>query len=158
MRRTFAISMCSKIGSMIESLKTPISMKLQLIPVLRHMYHDANTAALVKTLCLNLLPKYPAESFVIAILDSLTKLSCKTLIDIPDQVNLLLTYLQDPRKKVRYQVLRSLRSLAQEGAHLWPNGALKTLISKAQNCKYVLTISLSQFLLDESNDLYSVVM
>ncbi|CAD7091372.1 unnamed protein product [Hermetia illucens] len=135
--KTFAISMCSKIGSMIESLKTPISMKLQLIPVLRHMYHDANTAALVKTLCLNLLPKYPAESFVIAILDSLTKLSCKTLIDIPDQVNLLLTYLQDPRKKVRYQVLRSLRSLAQEGAHLWPNGALKTLISKAQNCNDV---------------------
>lgn len=119
---------------MIESLKTPIRMKLQLIPILRHMHHDANTAALVKTVCIDLLPKYPAESFVIVILDSLTQLTCSTLIDIPDQVNLLLTYLRDPRKKVRYQVLRSLQSLARKGAHLWPHGAQKSLISIAMTC------------------------
>lgn len=124
--------MCSKVGAMIQSLKTPISMKLQLIPVLHHMHHDANTAGLVKTLCLELLPKYPAENFVIAILDSLTKLSCKTLVDIPDQVNLLLSYLRDPRQRVRYEVLNSLRSLAKEGAHLWPNGTLKNLITTAK--------------------------
>lgn len=132
--KIFAISMCSKIAFMIESLQTPISMKLQLIPVLRHMHHDANTAALVKTVCVNLLPKYPSESFVIVILDSLTQLTCATLVDIPDQVNLLLKYLQDPRKKVRYQVLHSLQSLAQKGAHLWPNGALKCLITIAKQC------------------------
>lgn len=124
---------------MIESLQTPISMKLQLIPVLRHMHHDANTAALVKTLCVNLLPKYPSENFVVVILDSLTQLSCATLIDIPDQVNLLLTFLQDPRKRVRYQILRSMLSLAQKGAHLWPKGALRNLISKAMTCKYEIT-------------------
>lgn len=132
--KTFAISMCSKIAFMIESLQTPISMKLQLIPVLRHMHHDANTAALVKTVCVNLLPKYPSESFVIVILDSLTQLTCTTLVDIPDQVNLLLKYLQDPRKRVRYQVLHSLQSLAQKGAHLWPNGALQCLITIAKQC------------------------
>lgn len=121
---------------MIESLQTPIAMKLQLIPVLKHMHHDANTAALVKTLCVNLLPKYPSENFVVVILDSLTQLSCATLVDIPDQVNLLLMYLQDPRKRVRYQILRSMQSLAQKGAHLWPKGALKSLISKAMTCKY----------------------
>lgn len=126
--------MCSKIAFMIESLQTPISMKLQLIPVLRHMHHDAATAALVKTVCVNLLPKYPSESFVIVILDSLTQLTCATLVDIPDQVNLLLKYLQDPRKKVRYQVLHSLQALAQKGAHLWPNGALKCLITIAKQC------------------------
>lgn len=133
--RTFAISMCSKIASMIESLQTPIAMKLQLIPVLRHMHHDANTAALVKTLCINLLPKYPSETFVVIILDSLTQLSCATLVDVPDQVNLLLTYLQDPRKRVRYQILRSMQSLAKRGAHLWPKGALQSLITKAMTCK-----------------------
>lgn len=127
--------MCSKVASMIESLQTPIAMKLQLIPVLWHMHHDANTAALVKTLCINLLPKYPSENFVVVILDSLTQLSCATLVDIPDQVNLLLTYLQDPRKKVRYQILRSMQSLAQRGAHLWPKGALQSLITKAMTCK-----------------------
>lgn len=133
--RTFAISMCSKVASMIESLQTPIGMKLQLIPVLRHMHHDANTAALVKTLCVNLLPKYPSENFVVVILDSLTQLSCATLVDIPDQVNLLLTYLQDPRKRIRHHILRSMLSLAHKGAHLWPKGALQSLISKAMDCK-----------------------
>lgn len=127
--------MCSKVASMIESLQTPIGMKLQLIPVLRHMHHDANTAALVKQLCINLLPKYPSENFVVVILDSLTQLSCATLIDIPDQVTLLLTYLQDPRKRVRYQILGSMKSLAQKGAHLWPKGALQSLISRAMTCK-----------------------
>lgn len=126
--------MCSKVASMIESLQTPISMKLQLIPVLRHMHHDANTAALVKTLCIRLLPQYPSEVFVIEILNSLSQLSCATLVDIPDQVNLLLTYLQDPRKKIRFQVLRSLKSLAEKGAHLWPKASLTDLLTIAKTC------------------------
>lgn len=133
--RSFAVSMCSKVASMIESLHTPITMKLQLIPVLRHMHHDANTAALVKTLCTNLLPKYPSENFIIVILDSLTQLSCATLVDIPDQVNLLLGYLHDPRKRVRFLILRSLKLLAKRGAHLWPKGAFQTLITKAMTSK-----------------------
>ncbi|XP_055713590.1 integrator complex subunit 7 [Phlebotomus papatasi] len=133
--KTFAISMCSKVATMIESLNTPINMKLQLIPVLRHMHHDANTAALVKTLCINLLPKYPSENFVVVILDSLSKLSCQTLVDIPDQVNVLLGYLSDPRRKVRYQVLHSLQSLAEKGAHLWPNGTVRNLLTIAKECK-----------------------
>lgn len=133
--KTFAISMCSKVASMIESLQTPVNMKLQLIPVLRHMHHDANTAALVKTLCINLLPKYPSENFVCVTLDSLSQLSCATLVDIPDQVNLLICYLQDPRIKVRLCVLRSLQSLAETGAHLWPSGSVNSLISVAQTVR-----------------------
>lgn len=74
--KTFAVSMCSKVASMIESLQTPVNMKLQLIPVLKFMHHDANTAAMVKTLCTNLLPKYPSENFICVTLDSLTHLSC----------------------------------------------------------------------------------
>lgn len=126
--------MCSKVGSMIESLQTPVNMKLQLIPVLKHMHHDANTAAMVKTLCVDLLPKYPSESFVIVILDTLSELSCSTLIDIPEQVNLLLTYMEDPRKKVRYQVLISLKSMAEKAAHLWSQSALNNLLKTAMRC------------------------
>ncbi|XP_063706873.1 integrator complex subunit 7 [Culicoides brevitarsis] len=129
--KTFAVSMCSKVSSMIESLQTPISMKLKLIPVLRHMHHDASTAALVKTLCINLLPKYPSESFVLVILDSLTQLSSATLVDIPDQVNLLIQYLMDPRHRVRIHVLKCLQLLAERGAHLWPKKAIIDLISFA---------------------------
>lgn len=133
--KTFAISMCAKVASMIESLQTPVNMKLSLIPVLRHMHHDANTAALVKTLCTNLLPKYPSENFICVTLDSLSQLSCATLVDIPDQVNLLINYLQDPRSTVRLCVLRSLQSLAEKGAHLWPSGSVNDLISVAKSVR-----------------------
>ncbi|XP_036336528.1 integrator complex subunit 7 [Rhagoletis pomonella] len=134
--RSFAISMCAKISDMIESLQIPVPMKLQLIPVLRHMHHDSNTSTLVKDLCLNLLPKYPAESFVVAILDSLTQLSARTLTGVPDQVKLLLDFLQDKRKPVRAQVLKSLTQLADpQCVHAWPKKAMSELIAKAQACE-----------------------
>ena len=133
--RSFAISMCAKISDMIESLQIPVPMKLQLIPVLRHMHHDANTAALVKKLCLNLLPKYPAESFVVAILASLTDLSARTLTGVPDQVTLLLEFMNDIRKPVRAQALKSLNKLAdKQCVHAWPKTAVKDLIAKAFAC------------------------
>lgn len=120
---------------MIEYLHTPNSMKMQLIPVLKHMHHDATTAALVKSLCIKLLPQYPSEHFVVVILDSLTQLSCSTLVDIPDQVDVLLSYLEDPRRNLRHHILNSMLILAKRGAHLWPKGALQTLILKAMACK-----------------------
>uniref|UniRef100_A0A1A9ZG24 Integrator complex subunit 7 n=1 Tax=Glossina pallidipes TaxID=7398 RepID=A0A1A9ZG24_GLOPL len=133
--RSFAISMCAKISDMIESLQIPVPMKLQLIPVLRHMHHDANTATLVRKLCLNLLPKYPAESFVVAILASLTELSARTLTGVPDQVKLLLEFINDSRKAVRVQALKSLRKLTDEPCvHAWPKIATKDLIAKAFVC------------------------
>lgn len=134
--RSFAIGMCSKVASMIESLQTPVSMKILLIPVLRHMYHDANTAALVRTLCHNLLPKYPSEQFVIAIIQSLSHLSYVTSVDIPDQVDLLLVYLKDPRKKVQLAVLQSLNKLAGKGAYLWPKSAINKLLTLTMQCSY----------------------
>ncbi|XP_005178900.1 integrator complex subunit 7 [Musca domestica] len=134
--RSFAISMCAKISDMIESLKIPVPMKLQLIPILRHMHHDANTAALVKKLCLNLLPKYPAESFVVAIFASLTELSARTLTGVPDQVSLLLEAISnDLRKPVRVQALKSLNKLAEKQCvHAWPKSAIGDLICKAYAC------------------------
>uniref|UniRef100_A0AAG5DHT6 Integrator complex subunit 7 n=1 Tax=Anopheles atroparvus TaxID=41427 RepID=A0AAG5DHT6_ANOAO len=132
--KTFAVGMCSKVASMIESLQTPVNMKLHLIPVLRHMHHDASTAALVRALCRDLLPKYPSELFVVEIIRSLSQLSCATLVDIPDQVDLLLKYLQDPRKRVQSMVLLSLKKLAEKGAYLWPKTAISRLLQLTVQC------------------------
>ncbi|XP_053698173.1 integrator complex subunit 7 isoform X2 [Sabethes cyaneus] len=134
--KSFAVGMCSKVASMIESLQTPVSMKILLIPVLRHMYHDANTAALVRTLCRNLLPKYPSEQFVIAILQSLSHLSYVTSVDIPDQVDLLLVYLNDPRRRVQFAVLNALNKLAEKGAYLWSNESINKLLKLALKCSF----------------------
>ncbi|KAH8408383.1 hypothetical protein KR215_004657 [Drosophila sulfurigaster] len=133
---SFAISMCAKISDMIESLQVPVPMKLLLIPVLRHMHHDANTAALVSKLCLELLPKYPAQSFVVAIINTLTQLSSRTLVGVPGQLNVLLEFMEDLRTPVRIQVLRSFNELAgKQSVNAWPKPAIGALISKFKLCR-----------------------
>ncbi|ALC44223.1 defl [Drosophila busckii] len=140
---SFAISMCAKISDMIESLQVPVPMKLLLIPVLRHMHHDANTAAMVSKLCLDLLPKYPAQSFVVAIINTLTQLSSRTLVGVPGQLNVLIDFMQDLRTPVRIQVLRSFNELAgKESVNAWPKPAIGSLIDKFNLC----TTGAEQFL------------
>ncbi|KAH8242409.1 hypothetical protein KR032_005860 [Drosophila birchii] len=140
---SFAISMCAKISDMIESLQVPVPMKLLLIPVLRHMHHDATTASLVSRLCMDLLPKYPAQSFVVAIIDTLTQLSSRTLVGVPGQLEVLLDFMQDLRTPVRIQVLRSFNELAgRQSVDAWPKPAIEALIGRFELC----TNSQEQFL------------
>ncbi|XP_022912913.1 integrator complex subunit 7 [Onthophagus taurus] len=130
--KTFAISMCNKISNMIQGQSTPASMKLELIPILQYMYHDTHTAAMVRKLATDLLPGYPAEDFVQVILTTLTKLAATTLVDIPSQVELLLEYLhEDSRFQIKSSVLQQLYELAKPGAHLWPPGAVDSIIDMA---------------------------
>lgn len=117
---------------MIQGQATPANMKLQLIPILQYMHHDTNTSAMVRKLCTDLLPSYPAEDFVLVILKTLTQLAATTLVDIPSQVLLLLQYLNnDPRRQIKFKVLQHLYDLAKPGAHLWPEGAVNTIIDIA---------------------------
>ena len=66
-------------------------------------------------------------------LRTLTRLSSHTLVDVPDQVDLLLTHLnQDPQKAVMRQILADLRFLAiEERAHLWSKSNIDTLLNFA---------------------------
>lgn len=131
--KTFAVSMCGKMSDMIEGQATPDNRKLQLIPILQYMHHDAKTAALVRTLCLNLLSKYPAEEFIITTLESLTQLSISTMVDVPAQVSLLLLYLKDPRTLVRSRTLQCLKDLAVKGAVKWPLEAIQAIVQAGMN-------------------------
>ncbi|XP_020300438.1 integrator complex subunit 7 isoform X2 [Pseudomyrmex gracilis] len=127
--KLFAVSMCSKISDMIKGQATPASMKLQLIPILQYMHHDTYTASMVNELCMELLASYPAAEFVRVTLSALTTLATATLIHVPQQVLLLLSYLEDdPRLSVKRHALHLLHGLARSGAHLWPQGALNKLI------------------------------
>ena len=48
--RTFSATICGKMIAMLSGLATPVEMKMKLIPSLRHMHHDADTAAKVHSL------------------------------------------------------------------------------------------------------------
>lgn len=142
--KTFAVSMCNKISDMIQGQATPAHMKLQLIPILQYMHHDTSTAAMVRKLCLDLLPTYPAQDFVLVTLKTLTQLATATLADIPSQVTLLLQYLRtDPRWEVKAQALKNLHQLASQGGHLWLAGAVEAIVDVASNTKTQKVLSLS---------------
>jgi len=126
---TFAVNMCNKVAQMIQGLATPVNIKLKLIPILRYMHHDAHTAALVRKLCTDLLASYPSQSFVSVTLHTLTLLASETLVEIPQQLLLLLDYLNDSRHGVRVQVLTDMKILAVRGAHLWTASNVEHLIA-----------------------------
>lgn len=142
--KSFAISMCNKVSEMIQGQATPANMKLHLIPILQHMHHDTVTAAMVRKLCTDLLPSYPAQDFVYVTLNTLTQLASATLIDIPSQVILLLKYLStDPRWIIKSQCLQHLYQLAIPGAHLWPDGAVDSIVNMALETKSSKVLNLS---------------
>ncbi|RZF40032.1 hypothetical protein LSTR_LSTR002435 [Laodelphax striatellus] len=135
--KSFALSMCNKISDMIQGIETPAHMKLQLIPILQHMHHDTSTAAMVRQLCTDLLPKYPAQEFVVTTLNTLTQLTSATLVEIPDQVDLLLTYLaSDPRWAIQLAALRGLHQLATLASQIWPEQCINKLVQVARDSPY----------------------
>ena len=83
---------------------------------------------MVRNLCVQLLPSYPAQNFVCVTLHTLTLLAGETLVEIPQQLLLLLEYLKDSRRSVRAQVLSDMNILAAKGAHLWTNRDVEALI------------------------------
>ncbi|XP_050434342.1 integrator complex subunit 7 [Adelges cooleyi] len=127
--KSFAVSMCSKISNMISGISTDVMMKLKLIPILKHMHHDTTTATMVRTLCTDLLKKYPAQDFVLVTLKTLNQLALSILVDIPKQIELLFKYLtQDKRPLVCKCAISGLHQIAKEGAHFWSEEAVNNLV------------------------------
>ncbi|XP_070576855.1 integrator complex subunit 7-like [Ptychodera flava] len=140
--KDFAVGICNKIADMMQGLATPVEVKLKLIHIFEHMHHDAESAVKVRQLCISMLPSYPAKSFVITTLHSLSKLAAASLMDIPAQVVLLLSYLNtDPRKSVKTLALQDLRMLATKAPHMWTSENIETLCHfTAQNSHDALKI------------------
>lgn len=128
--KSFAVSMCSKISNMIQGIATDVVMKLELIPILKHMHHDTTTATMVRTLCTDLLEKYPAQDFVLVTLKTLNQLALSILVDVPKQIELLLKFLsEDERPLVCKCAISGLYQIAKEGAHFWSEQTINNLVS-----------------------------
>ncbi|CAL1526762.1 unnamed protein product [Lymnaea stagnalis] len=140
--KMFAASVCSKIGLMIAGLATPTEMKLKLVPILQHMHHDTETATKASELCQSVLTCYPARKFVTLTLDTLTKLTVKSLLRLQEHVVRLLSYLiSDPRSSVKAVCLDNLRLLALRAAYLWTGDNLEEIAKfSLQTSSHVLKI------------------
>ncbi|XP_076441558.1 integrator complex subunit 7-like isoform X2 [Babylonia areolata] len=118
--KTFSATICSKMIAMLSGLATPMEMKMKLIPSLRHMHHDADTAAKAFAVCESLLEGYPAQSFVILTLNTMSWLAVHSLVNMAAHVGRLLAILNsDLRCGVHLTCLHNLQLLARRGPHLW---------------------------------------
>ncbi|XP_071785880.1 integrator complex subunit 7-like [Asterias amurensis] len=134
--RTFASGICHKLADLIQGLSTPTEIKLKLIPIFKHMHHDTQSTVFVRQLCLDLLPSYPAKSFLTVSLRTLSQLAAASLVNIPDQVGLLLSYLShDPRWSVQMTCINDLCLLARKAPHMWTSDNLDILCKQCRGCE-----------------------
>ncbi|KAF2367660.1 Armadillo-type fold [Trinorchestia longiramus] len=138
--KTFAVSMCERLTQMLSALSTPVEVKLQLIKVFQHMHHDAETAATVRGVCLQLLERYPTQRVVITTLHALTQLAAHCLVHIPHQVDLVLSWVsKECRAGVRSAALSELRYLASAAPHAWSPGNVAALVIFTRNARTDVT-------------------
>ncbi|XP_030855532.1 integrator complex subunit 7 [Strongylocentrotus purpuratus] len=126
--KTFASGISNKLVQLIEGLATPIDVKMKLIPIFCHMHYDSELSGRVRHMCLRLLDSYPAESFLTVTLDTLTDLAAASHMHIPDQVDLLLGYLEsDIRRSIKSICIAKLLTLAHKAPHAWSQANVDTL-------------------------------
>ncbi|KAJ7341105.1 hypothetical protein JRQ81_004842 [Phrynocephalus forsythii] len=135
--KDFAGGICNKISEMIQGLATPVDLKLQLIPILQHMHHDASLASSACQLLQQLVTSYPSTKMVIVTLHTFTLLAASSLVDIPKQIQLLLQYLRnDPREAVKRLAIQDLKLLANKTPHTWSRNNIQALCECALQTPY----------------------
>ncbi|XP_025105728.1 integrator complex subunit 7-like [Pomacea canaliculata] len=142
--KTFARTICSKMVAMLSGLATPVDLKVKLIPSLRHMHHDSDTAAQAFAVCESLLEGYPAKKFVLLTLDTMTRLAVQSLVNVaPHVARLLQLLMSDPRHDIHLCCLRNLCLLARRGPHLWQTSDVEQDQCACYKCCFDQNISLA---------------
>lgn len=125
---SFVNSISDKLAEMVECLSIPAFLKLRIILVFEKMNCNLETSQKVRSLCIEMLHCHPSCKFVLTILHTLTRLSVRSIVAIPSQMELLLDYLsQDIRHSVKMSCLKNLKILAQNAPHMWTDSNVMAL-------------------------------
>jgi len=84
--RTFAMSISTKLVSLVEDLTTPLTIKSWLIPLFEHMTHDATVSMKGRQLLISLIKNDTTEEFLRVAVPTLTRLAVKSHIEIGETV------------------------------------------------------------------------
>ena len=125
----FAENIYPKVVAMIEGLTTPMRTKILLLEVINNVHHNFSINEDARAKLIAFLAMYPGRAFVCEDLHTLTSIAVSSVTHISEQVRLLLEYYtSDPRSVVKFSVLRDLRLLAGESAHLWERESITAFI------------------------------
>jgi len=133
--KTFAISISTKLVSLVEDLTTPLTMKSWLIPLFEHMTHDATVSMKGRQLLISLISKDTTEEFLRVAIPTLARLAVKSHIEIGETVTFFLNFLQhEPRQSCRKLILEHLIPIARCGSIVWLDSTTNNLIQYANEC------------------------
>ncbi|KAF9340504.1 Integrator complex subunit 7 [Linnemannia elongata] len=114
----FCAIISGKLAFMVRDEKTPLPVRRRLIRIFGHMFEDITLARLARKTCLDILELTQDTEYIVAILRTLTRLASHSLVDVPEQIELLLQQAEDQSvlsTGIRRVSLMCLRSLAQRG-------------------------------------------
>ncbi|RWS31874.1 integrator complex subunit 7-like protein [Leptotrombidium deliense] len=141
MSADFAVNIYPKVLTMICLNSTPLETKINLLTVLHHSHYNTSTAIEVRRQLIQFLSESTSENFVCALLHTLTYISSSSLMQIPQQIDLLLSYFnKDERRSVKISALKEMQVLAKT-THVWTKRNVKSLLdcvnhSSKYNCLF----------------------
>ncbi|KAF9152446.1 hypothetical protein BG015_005242 [Linnemannia schmuckeri] len=119
----FCAIISGKLAFMVRDEKTPLPVRRRLIRIFGHMFEDITLARLARKTCLDILELTQDAEYIVAILRTLTRLASHSLVDVPEQIELLLQQAEDQSvlsTGIRRVSLMCLGSLAQRGIEFSP--------------------------------------
>ncbi|KAF9929258.1 hypothetical protein FBU30_001740 [Linnemannia zychae] len=119
----FCAIISGKLAFMVRDEKTPLPVRRRLIRIFGHMFEDITLARLARKTCLDILELTQDTEYIVAILRTLTRLASHSLVDVPEQIELLLQQAEDQSALstgTRRVSLMCLGSLAQRGIEFSP--------------------------------------
>ncbi|CAF1302863.1 unnamed protein product [Rotaria magnacalcarata] len=132
--KTFAMSISTKLVSLIEDLTTPLTIKSWLIPLFEHMTHDATVSMKGRQLLISLITKDTTEEFLQIAVPTLARLAVKSHIEIGETVKFFLKFLKlEPRQNCRKLILRHLVPIARCCPIVWLDSTTEDLIAFAND-------------------------
>ncbi|CAF1303213.1 unnamed protein product, partial [Adineta ricciae] len=132
--KTFAMSISTKLVSLIEDVTTPLTMKSWLVPLFEQMTHDVTVSMKGRQLLISLISNDATEEFLQIAVPTLAHLAVKSHIEIGETVTFFLQFLKlEPRQSCRKLILSHLVPIARCGSIVWLDSTTEDLIQYANN-------------------------
>ena len=124
----FAINIYPKVLKMINDSSTPFETKTALLSIFHHSHYSSDVAYEIRGQCVQLLSQ-KSTKFTNALLRTISFVAKTSLTQIPENIDLLLTYLRsDTRPSVKRNVIVELNDHALSVPHLWASSNVHALV------------------------------
>ena len=124
--RAFSVEIFDQLEGIVKHIETSSKVRIQAIPLFRHMHYQFDLANKSKNVLMYLLPRYTEEKLSACILSTLCYLTLRSSIGLTDHSEFLVEHcVADPRAYIRVLALKKLNSVVKFAGHrLYNHGVI----------------------------------